>query len=107
MLLLATLLALVITIFIALQAFIPGILGAITLYILSRANYFQLVYNRKWRKSLAAWTYIVYFLLILGIPVFLIIMLLSPRVDAIVHNPAEFIEGLRANMEALQQKNRV
>ena len=104
LLLLATLLALVITIFYALRAFIPGILGAITLYILSRANYFQLVYNRKWKKGLAAWTYILYFLLILGIPVFLIIMLLSPRVDAIVHNPTEFIDGLRTNIEALQQR---
>jgi hypothetical protein len=43
-----------------LRLFMPGLLGAITLYILSRAGYFQLVYNRKWKKGRAAFLYLIY-----------------------------------------------
>jgi predicted PurR-regulated permease PerM len=104
LLLLGTILALIITSFYALRAFIPGILGAVTLYILSRANYFQLIYNRKWKKGWAAATYLLYYTLILGIPVFLIIVLLSPRVDAIISNPTQFIDSIRASINDLQKK---
>ncbi len=102
LLLLALLLALIITIFTALSAFIPGILGAVTLYILSRANYFQLIYNRKWKKGRAAVIYLFYYLLILGLPVFLIVILLSPKVDAIIDNPAQTIETVKASVSNFQ-----
>ena len=38
-----------------LKTFLPGLLGALTLYILSRAGYFQLVFNRKWKKRKSRW----------------------------------------------------
>lgn len=57
-----------------LSIFLPGLLGAITLYILSRANYFQLVYNRKKNKSLMAGFFMIYYLVIIGIPITLAIM---------------------------------
>ena len=104
LLLLALLLALVITIFVALRAFIPGILGAITLYILSRANYFQLIYNRKWKRGRAAAIYLLYYLLILGIPVFMIVVLLSPKVDAIIADPAQVIATIKASVADVQKK---
>ncbi len=104
LLLLALLLALIITIFIALRAFIPGILGAITLYILSRANYFQLIYNRKWKRGRAAAVYLLYYLLILGIPVFMIVVLLSPKVDAIIADPAQVIGTIKASVSDVQKK---
>ena len=53
-LLLAIILFLLYMIIGELVIFIPGLLGAVTLYILSRSNYFQLVYNRKWKKGAAA-----------------------------------------------------
>ncbi len=104
LLLLGLLLALIITIFFALRAFIPGILGAITLYILSRANYFQLIYNRKWKRGRAAAIYLLYYLLILGIPVFMIVVLLSPKVDAIIADPAQVIETIKASVADVQKK---
>ncbi len=104
LLLLALLLALIISIFAALRAFIPGILGAVTLYILSRANYFQLIYNRKWKRGRAAAIYLFYYLLVLGIPVFLIVILLSPKVDAIIDNPAQTIETIKASVADFQSK---
>ena len=40
----------------------PGLLGAVTIYILSRANYFQLVYKKKWKNGRAAGLFIIYYL---------------------------------------------
>ena len=45
-----------------LKLFLPGLLGALTLYILSRTNYFQLIFNRKWKKGWAASLFIFYYI---------------------------------------------
>ena len=41
-----------------LYIFIPGLLGALTMYILSRGSYYQLVFHRHWNKRAAAWFFI-------------------------------------------------
>ena len=87
-----------------LTLFLPGILGAITLYILSRANYFQLVYHKKWKKGRAAGLYIIYYLFLLGLPVFLAITLISPKINAILSDPTATIESIKAAVNQVQQK---
>ena len=87
--------------------FLPGILGAITLYILSRANYFRLVYERKWKRGWTALLYILYYLILLGIPVFLAITLLSPKVEAVLSNPTEVVNNIKTSVEEMQQKTGV
>ncbi|HKZ66501.1 MAG TPA: hypothetical protein VJ111_09115, partial [Chitinophagaceae bacterium] len=62
-----------------LNIFLPGLLGALTLYILSRSNYFQLIYNRKWKKGWAGFLFIIYYLFLIGLPVFLAVTLISPK----------------------------
>lgn len=84
--------------------FLPGLLGAITFYILSRASYFQLVFNKKWKKGRAAGLYILYYLLILGIPIFLAIVVISPKVNAFLENPTAMIEQAKNAVMAVQQK---
>lgn len=87
-----------------LYVFLPGLLGALTLYILSRANYFQLVYNRKWKKGRAAGLFIIYFLLILGIPIFLSITLISPKINAFLADPQAMIDSAKHSVETIQQR---
>lgn len=87
-----------------LASFLPGILGAITLYILSRANYFQLVYNKKWKKGRAAGLYIVYYLFLLGLPVFMAITLISPKVNEFMSDPTAAFEGIKAAVMQVQEK---
>jgi predicted PurR-regulated permease PerM len=87
-----------------LSLFLPGILGAITLYILSRANYFQLVYHRKWKKGRAAGLYIFYYLFLLGIPVFIAITLISPKVNTVLNDPSATIESVKQAVNQVQQK---
>jgi predicted PurR-regulated permease PerM len=87
-----------------LTVFLPGILGAITLYILSRANYFQLIYNKKWKKGRAAGLYIIYYLFLLGLPVFLAITLISPKVNSFLSDPTATIDSIKQAVLQVQQK---
>jgi predicted PurR-regulated permease PerM len=87
-----------------LQLFLPGILGAITLYILSRASYFQLVYHRKWKKGWSAGLFIMYYLLLIGLPVFLAVTLISPKINTFLANPTQSIEGIKNFIDTIQQK---
>jgi predicted PurR-regulated permease PerM len=87
-----------------LQLFLPGLLGALTLYILSRASYFQLVFNRKWKKGRAAGLFIIYYLLILGLPIFLAILLISPKVNDFLSDPTSVIAQAKASVLTVQQK---
>lgn len=84
--------------------FLPGVLGALTLYILSRANYFQLVYHRKWKKGWSAGLFIIYYLLLIGLPVFLAITLISPKVNDFLSNPTHTIDAAKQSITTIQQR---
>ncbi|HEU4860109.1 MAG TPA: AI-2E family transporter [Chitinophagaceae bacterium] len=86
------------------RLFMPGLLGAVTLYILSRASYFQLVYNRKWKKGNAAFLYIVFYLLLLGVPVFAAVSLLSPKISGVLSDPTAVITNIKQAVMQIQQK---
>ncbi len=103
-LLLAILIALIGIVIRQLSICIPGILGAITLYILSRANYFQLIYNRKWKKGRAAGLYILYYLFLLGLPIFIAITLISPKINSFLSDPTASIEMIKHAVAEMQDK---
>ncbi|MBK5271669.1 MAG: AI-2E family transporter [Bacteroidia bacterium] len=84
--------------------FLPGLLGALTIYILSRANYFQLVYSKKWRKGLAAWIFIIYYLLLLGLPIFLLVSLMSPKINSFLNDPVSMINSAKETINLIQIK---
>jgi predicted PurR-regulated permease PerM len=79
-------------------------LGALTIYILSRASYFQLVYNRKWRRGWAAWIFIIYYLLLLGLPIFLAVTLMSPKINAFLNDPVSMINSAKESLDIIQKK---
>ncbi|MEI9947322.1 MAG: AI-2E family transporter [Chitinophagaceae bacterium] len=103
-LLLAIIILLVYLVIIELRLFLPGLLGALTLYILSRANYFQLVYHRKWKKGWAATVFIFYYLFLIGLPVFLAITLISPKINAFLDNPEQVINTAKESLKTIQQR---
>ena len=103
LLLLSILLFLIYLVIIELWIFLPGLLGALTLYILSRSNYFQLVYNRKWKKGRAAGLFIVYYLFLLGLPISLAVMLISPKINAFLADPTTMIESARKSITTIQE----
>jgi predicted PurR-regulated permease PerM len=103
-LLLVLIILLVVASFNQLRVFMPGLLGAVTLYILSRGSYFQLVYNRKWKKGWAAMLYITYYLFLLGIPVFLAVVLVSPKLNAALEDPTAIVSNIKKAVSEMQVK---
>jgi predicted PurR-regulated permease PerM len=103
-LLLALIILLIILSLRELKLFMPGLLGAITLYILSRASYFQLVYTRKWKKGNAAFLFIIFYLMILGIPVFAAISLISPKISSVLSDPSAAITSIKQAIMQVQAK---
>lgn len=103
-LLLSIIILFVYLVIIELQLFLPGVLGAITLYILSRANYFKLIYHRKWKKGWAAGLFIIYYLFLLGLPMYLAITLMSPKVNAFLANPNAMIDSAKHSIDTVQER---
>jgi predicted PurR-regulated permease PerM len=62
-----------------LQYFIPGFLGAVTLYILLRQFYFNLTIRRRWKKWMAATILIITCVIVFVIPIWLLVQLLLPK----------------------------
>lgn len=83
---------------------LPGLLGAVTLYILSRASYFQMVYKKKWKRGRAAGLFVVYYLLLLGLPVFLAATLISPRINDFLQDPASLVNSIKGAVLEVQQR---
>lgn len=79
-----------------LYIFLPGCLGAVTLYILSRGWYRYLTLNRKWNKNLTATCFLFGFLILFGLPVYYIINLLSPKITEIFSHSDEVVQGLKS-----------
>ncbi|MFT3674842.1 MAG: AI-2E family transporter [Chitinophagaceae bacterium] len=103
-LLLSVILLLVYLVIKELHLFLPGVLGAVTLYILSRANYFQLIYHRKWKKGWTAGMFIIYYLILIGLPVFLAVTLISPKINSFLADPNATINAARSSINTIQQQ---
>jgi predicted PurR-regulated permease PerM len=82
-----------------LYGFLPGFLGAITFYIIGRNGYFNLVEQKKWKKGWTAMLFIIGFLLIIGLPLYYAIRLVTPKVGAIFSRSEELMAGVKALSE--------
>ncbi|MEJ7821873.1 MAG: AI-2E family transporter, partial [Chitinophagaceae bacterium] len=102
-----TLLAIIVVIAILLiqhfYIFIPGALGAITLYILSREFYFKLIEKRKWRPGWTAFLFIIFYLIIIGLPVYFAFVLVGPKLTALFNNPVEIMVALKTFSHKIQE----
>lgn len=79
-----------------LYIFLPGFLGAVTLYILSRGWYRYLTIKRNWNKNATATLFMFGFLIMIGFPVYYIISLLSPKVTEVFKHSDEVLLGLKS-----------
>jgi predicted PurR-regulated permease PerM len=74
-----------------LAIFLPGFLGAVTLYILLRNSYFSLTIKKKWSKTWLAVLFIISTITLIAIPIYFSIELVSTKVSAMLKNPEEQI----------------
>ena len=78
-----------------LNIFLPGLLGGLTLYILTRKLFQKLTVQKKWRKGLTALLFIFCSLIIIAIPVYFTIEMVSPQVNSLLDNQQEVMQGLK------------
>lgn len=102
-LLLALIIILGLLIFFKLYAFLPGLLGGVTLYILSRKSYFRLIFKRKWKKGWTALLYIFIYLIIISIPIYISVMLVTPKINEFAANQDKIINGARVFSEKIEK----
>lgn len=79
-----------------LYLFLPGLLGALTTYILTRNIFFTLVEKRKWSNGLTAGLFIFIFLALIAGPVYYTIILISPRVSTFFAHTDQLLVGIQA-----------
>ncbi|RYY67108.1 MAG: AI-2E family transporter [Chitinophagaceae bacterium] len=102
-LLLAIIIVLGLLVFLKLYSFLPGLLGGITLYILSRKSYFQLIFKRKWKKGWAAMLYIFIYIIVISIPIYISVMLVTPKINEFANNQEKIIEGAKIFSERIEK----
>ncbi len=88
-----------------LYAFIPGMLGAITFYILMRERYFKLTDNRGWKKWVAATVFILAAIIIFAMPIVLLVQMLVPKFNALINNTAQLEDGIKTVTQQLKDLN--
>ena len=87
-----------------LYVFFPGLLGALTLYIISRNSYLQLVYHRKWNKSRTALLYLLVYFLLLALLVWFTFVLVEKQIHPYLKDPVSTLNQVREAINKAQDK---
>jgi hypothetical protein len=86
-----------------LYVFLPGLMGALTFYILGRERYFKLTENRGWKPGLTALSFILIFLLVIASPLYYTVVLVSPKITDVFSHADELKVGVQALSDKLNQ----
>ncbi len=76
-----------------LYIFLPGFLGAVTMYIMLRGKYILLTQRKKWNPLLTNILFISGSLLIIALPFYFSIELVSGKISAILSDPSTIIKN--------------
>ncbi len=86
-----------------LKEFLPGLLGAITIYILTRRFYFYLTIKKRWSKGLTSTLVILSSFLLIIIPIATLIEMLTSKAVNVFANKSELLEGVKTIAEKVKQ----
>jgi predicted PurR-regulated permease PerM len=87
-----------------LRNFIPAFLGAVTFYVLMRKWMFRMVYVRKFKNSKAALVLMLTSFIVIMVPIWLVVNLLSPRVSYAIQHSSEVIAKIQPTIDNFQEK---
>ena len=107
LLLLALIILLAILFISEMYIFLPGLLGGVTLYILTRSLFYNLTVIKKWKKGGTALLFILGCLVIIAIPVYFSVRLVSPTINNIIDNQDSIISNLRDVSVKIQERTGV
>lgn len=74
---------------------LPGFLGAVTIYVLSRNFFFRLTEKRKWSRAMAATLIMAISLVIIVVPIVLLFSMLKEKAGSVFENSSELVEGFK------------
>lgn len=83
--------------------FLPSILGAVTLYILSRKYFLYLTTVKKWSGSWTAILFIIGYTLIIILPVYIAVILVVPKLVALFDNPVQIMIAFQTFSEKIKR----
>jgi predicted PurR-regulated permease PerM len=106
-LILATILLLGLVLFNQLKSLIPAFLGAYTLYVLLRKWMFVLQGRYKWKKSLAATVLMLLSFVVILLPIFLVVNMLSSKVAFAMQHSQEVLASLKTYIEKLEGQYKI
>lgn len=98
----AILLVLGIVLFIELSSFIPALLGAVTFYILVRRQMNYLVVKKKWKPGLAASLLLLLTFLVILVPIWVLVTMLSSRINYAIQHSNQVMAALKSLVDRLQ-----
>jgi predicted PurR-regulated permease PerM len=90
--------------FLQMSAFLPAFLGAITFYMVLRHLMDYLVIKHKWKKGLAAGLLLFLSFLVILVPLWVIINMLSVRIGEVLHNSDKIVAAFNSTVHKLEQK---
>lgn len=84
--------------------YLPGFLGAVTLYILFRDSYFTLTEKYRWNKSLASVMYIFISVVFIVLPIWAIVDYLTPQLSTFLSNTEHIVNQFNLLKEYMSDK---
>jgi predicted PurR-regulated permease PerM len=85
-----------------LSSFIPAFLGAITFYVMMRNTMNKLVYKRKWKRGSAAFVLMFVSFLVVLIPIWVLVSLLSSKVGYAIQNSNQLLAVVQKYVHQLE-----
>lgn len=87
-----------------LSYYLPGFLGAITLYIIFRNLYFELTEQKKWNRVLTSLLFIFLSIVFIVIPLWALVDYLSPRISSFLGNTEQIVAKFNQVKTYIQDK---
>lgn len=91
-------------IFYELYIFVPGFLGAVTLYVLGRDKYQYFTEKKSWNKNGTAILFLFAFLICIGLPIYMAIHLLSSKISYLLNNSDAVMQALESVSNWIKEK---
>ncbi len=90
--------------FTELKNFIPAFLGALTFYVLMRKWMFRMVYVRKWKPGAAACVMMLTSFIVIMVPIWMVVNLMSPRISFAIQHSSEVIAKIKPFIHTIETR---
>lgn len=90
--------------FTELKNFLPAFLGSLTFYVLMRKWMFRMVYVRKWKPGTAACMLMLTSFIVIMVPIWMVVNLMSPRISFAIQHASEVISKIKPIINTIETK---